>query len=55
MFPEVNEGVYTQQSKITVRQWVETWLAEYTGDVKDSTRTSYRQHMNNISSRRWAL
>ena len=44
---EVDEGIYTEQSKITVKQWMETWLAEFTGDVKDSTRTSYRQHMNN--------
>ena len=44
---EVDEGIYTAPSRITVKQWLETWLAEYTGDVKDSTRTSYRQHMNN--------
>lgn len=44
---EVDEGTYTAPAKITVKQWLETWLAEYTGDVKDSTRTSYRQHMNN--------
>lgn len=44
---EVNEGCYTAPSRITVKQWLETWLAEYTGGVKDSTRTSYRQHMNN--------
>jgi integrase len=44
---EVDEGIYTEQSKLTVKQWMETWLAEFTGDVKDSTRTSYRQHMNN--------
>lgn len=44
---EVDEGTYTEQSKISVKQWFETWLAEYTGAVKDSTRTSYRQHMNN--------
>lgn len=44
---EVDEGTYTAPAKITVKQWLETWLTEYTGDVKDSTRTSYRQHMNN--------
>jgi len=44
---EVDEGIYTEQSKITLKQWMETWLAEFTGAVKDSTRTSYRQHMNN--------
>jgi len=40
-------GTYLEPQRITVRQWLETWLAEYTGDMKDSTRTSYRQHMNN--------
>ena len=44
---EVDEGIYTAPNKITVKQWLETWLEEYTNDVKDSTRTSYRQHMNN--------
>lgn len=44
---ELDEGTYTAPTKTTVKQWLETWLAEYTSDVKDSTRTSYRQHMNN--------
>ena len=43
----LDEGTYFEPQKITVKQWLETWLAEYTGDVKDSTRTSYRQHMSN--------
>jgi len=44
---EVDEGTFTAPSKTTVKQWLETWLTEYTSDVKDTTRTSYRQHMNN--------
>ena len=44
---EVDEGTYTAPAKITVKQWLETWHAEYLGDVKESTRISYRQHMNN--------
>lgn len=44
---EVDEGTYAEPTKITVKQWLKTWLEEYTNDVKDSTRTSYRQHMNN--------
>ena len=44
---EVDEGSYTAPAKITVRQWLETWLADYTADVKDSTRTRYRQDMQN--------
>ena len=43
----LDEGTYFEPQKITVKQWLETWLAEYTGDVKDSTRTSYRQHTDN--------
>ena len=44
---ELDEGTYTTPTKITVKQWLETWHAEYLCDVKESTRTSYRQHMNN--------
>jgi len=44
---DVDEGTYTAPNRITVKQWLETWLVEYTDDVKDTTRTSYRQHMNN--------
>lgn len=43
----VDEGTYAEPSKITVREWLETWLNEYTNDVKDSTRTRYRQDMTN--------
>ena len=44
---EVDEGTYTEPSKITVKEVAGNMACEYTGDVKDSTRTSYRQHMNN--------
>lgn len=44
---EVDEGTYTAPSRLTVKQWLEAWHAEYLGDVKESTRISYRQHMNN--------
>ena len=30
---EVDEGNYTTPTKITVKQWLETWLAEYTDGV----------------------
>lgn len=43
----VDEGTYAEPSRITVREWLETWLNEYTNDVKDSTRTRYRQDMTN--------
>lgn len=44
---DVDEGVYTAPSKLTVKQWMEIWLGEYTSNVKPSTLTSYRQHTKN--------
>lgn len=44
---EVDEGSYIEQSRLTVKQWLETWLAEYTGNVKESSRTRYTQDVKN--------
>lgn len=43
----VDEGTYSEPQKMKLSQWLDTWHSEYLSDVKDSTRTSYRQHMNN--------
>lgn len=47
MLVEVDSGVYSAPSKLSVKAWLETWLEEYNADVKPSTVTSYRQHINN--------
>lgn len=44
---EWNEGVYTPPSKLTVKQWLEIWLAEYTGGVTDNTRVKYEADIRN--------
>lgn len=44
---EVNEGIYTEPSKLSVKKWLETWLNEYNGGVKPATLLSYRQHIEN--------
>lgn len=44
---EVDEGIYTAPSKLTLKAWLETWLAEYNGDVKPSTRVRYQQDIEN--------
>lgn len=44
---EVDQGIYTPPSKLTIKQWCEIWLEEYNGDVKPTTIVSYRQHINN--------
>lgn len=47
MLVELDEGVYVAPSKLTVKAWLETWLADYNGDVKPATIVSYRQHIKN--------
>lgn len=37
----VDAGTYVEPSKMTVSQWLEAWLAEYTGDVKPYTKRAY--------------
>lgn len=44
---EVDEGTYTAPSKLTVKQWCETWLEEYNGDVKSTTVDRYRSDLRN--------
>lgn len=38
----VDTGSYVEPSKMTVEQWLNTWLAEYCKDVKQRTMDKYR-------------
>lgn len=38
---DLNKGVYIAPDQITVAQWFEIWLKDYTGSVKDSTKAQY--------------
>jgi integrase len=37
----LDEGTYIEPSKMTVAMWLDIWLEEYTGNVKDHTRVTY--------------
>mgnify|MGYP004513937945 CR=1 FL=1 len=37
----IDEGTFIQPSKLTVGAWLDIWLKEYCGKVKQSTRDSY--------------
>ena len=39
---EVDRGIYTEPSKLTVGQWLDTWLDEYNTDIKQSTLDQYK-------------
>ncbi len=44
---ELDQGTYTEPSKLTISEWLNTWHSEYLTSVKENTRTSYRQHIDN--------
>ena len=43
---EVDQGVFTEPTKMTVGQWLDIWLNEYNADVKDTTIQQYRYQIN---------
>lgn len=38
----IDEGTYMEPSKLTVGAWLDIWLKEYTGHIKDATLRSYK-------------
>ena len=44
---EVNAGTYKEPSKMTLGEWLDTWLSEYLGGVKPMTVVNYTQHVEN--------
>ena len=43
---ELDDGIYTDPSKLTVGQWLDTWLSEYCADKKYLTLKTYRAQVN---------
>ena len=41
----IDEGAYTEPSRLTVGAWLDIWLEEYTGNIKDTTARSYRDNV----------
>ncbi|MBQ7895430.1 MAG: Arm DNA-binding domain-containing protein, partial [Oscillospiraceae bacterium] len=39
---EIDEGTYFEPSKMTLSQWLDTWLEEYSGDKKYLTVKGYK-------------
>lgn len=44
---ELNNGTYKAPCKMTVGQWLDIWVADYTGDIKPSTRYLYINTIDN--------
>lgn len=43
---KIDNSTYTEPEKVTVKQWLETWQAEYIGDVKPFTVKSYQTQID---------
>lgn len=43
---EVDQGVFTEPTKMTVGQWLDIWIAEYNVDVKPTTIQQYKYQIN---------
>lgn len=41
---ELDNGTYLSPSKMTVKAWMESWLTDYLGNVKEATRFLYRKN-----------
>ena len=40
---DIDKGIYIEPSKMTVGKWLDTWLKEYTGGIKEQTQIQYEQ------------
>ena len=45
----IDDGTYTEPSKLTVGQWLDIWVAEYLGSVDDNTQVRYETCCRNDS------
>lgn len=39
---QIDDGTFVAPNKMTVKSWLNTWLSEYTGSIKENTLVSYR-------------
>lgn len=42
---EIDDGTYMDIPRLKTADWLNTWVAEYVGNVKSSTRKSYQDHV----------
>ena len=42
---EIDEGVYVEPTNMKVSAWLDTWLRDYTGNVKPATYSVYEEHV----------
>ena len=48
---KVDNNSYSEPCKLTLTEWSEIWLNNYTLNIKDSSRRNYKQHFKNYIKR----
>lgn len=43
---QIDNGLYIEPTKMTVAQWLDAWLKDYTGNLKDGTKKVYVDNTN---------
>ena len=43
---ELDQGTYKEPCRMSVKEWLDIWKAEYTGDVKESTAYIYKKNVD---------
>ena len=43
---ELDQGTYKEPRRMSVKEWLDIWKAEYTGDVKESTAYIYKKNVD---------
>ena len=44
---KIDKGIYTEPIRITLGEWLDIWLKEYTGNMKPHTKKSYEATVKN--------
>ena len=42
---EIDEGSYVEPSSMKLKDWLDTWLSDYTGNIKPATYNAYEGHV----------
>lgn len=42
---EIDEGKYIAPTKLSLSKWLESWISDYTMNLKPATRAAYQQHI----------
>lgn len=52
---QIDNGTYTEPSKVRLSVWLDLWFQDYTGNLKPATKSAYEEHIRVHISPIWAM